>query len=81
MLYFKTIIAHLTCTMKQLDERFVTFKAYMESNPGELATISSINSINLSLLHQFQLVSTVSGTELPHVPRLKEKNKEVKLFF
>lgn len=70
--------------MKQLDERFMTFKAYMESNPGELVTISSINSINLSLLHQFQLVSTVSavsGRELPQVPRLKEKNKEVKLFF
>lgn len=37
----------------------MTFKAYMESDPGELATISSINSINLSLLHQFQLALTV----------------------
>lgn len=52
---FKTIIPHLTCTMKQ------TFKACVESNPEELAAISSINSINLSLLHQFQLVLTISA--------------------
>lgn len=30
---FKTIIPHLTCTMKQLHERSVTFRAYTESNP------------------------------------------------
>lgn len=73
---FKTIIPHLTCTMKQLHERSVTFKAFIESNLGELAKISSINSINLSLLHQFQLVltvSAVSGRELLQVPSLGEK--------
>lgn len=61
--------------MKQLDERFTTFKAYTESNAGEPATISPINSINLSLLHQFQLASTVStvpGRELLQVPSLGE---------
>lgn len=54
---FETIIPHLTCTMKQLHERFMTFKAYIE----ELARISSISSINLSLRHQFQLLLMVSA--------------------
>lgn len=51
------------------------FQAFIESNLGELAKISSINSINLSLLHQFQLVltvSAVSGRELLQVPSLGE---------
>lgn len=47
--------------MKQLHEHFMTFKDHIDSNPEELATISSINSINLSLLHQFQLVLMVSA--------------------
>lgn len=70
--------------MKQQHERFMTFKAYRESNPGELAKISSINSINLSLLHQFQLaltVSAVSGRELLQVPSLGEKFWEWNFFF
>lgn len=53
MLYLKTIIPHLACAMKQQNEGFMTFRAFVESNPGELITIASINSINLSLLHQF----------------------------
>lgn len=58
---FKTITPHLTCTMKQPHGCFMTFKDHIVSNPEELATISSINSINLSLLHQFQLVLMVSA--------------------
>lgn len=70
--------------MKPLHERFMTFKAYMESNPGELAMISSINSINLSLLHRFQLVLTVSAVparELLQVSSLGEKFLEWNFFF
>lgn len=62
--------------MKQLEERFMTFKAYIESSPWEHAAISSINSINLSLLHHFQLVLTVSAVserDLLQVPSLGEK--------
>lgn len=42
--------------------RFMTFKVHIESNLRELVKISSINPINLSLLHRFQLVSTVSAS-------------------
>ena len=61
----------------------MTFKAYMESDPGALAMISSINSINLSLLHQFQLVLTVSAVcgRVLQVSSLGEKTLGEKLFF
>lgn len=61
----------------------MTFKAYMESDPGALATISSINSINLSLLHQFQLVLTVSAVcgRVLQVSSLGEKHWERNFFF
>lgn len=60
------------------------FQSHIGRDAEELITISSINSINLSLLHQFYLVlnvSAVSARELLQVPLLWGINFGGETFF